>query len=239
MFIKICGVTELSDYAQITALGADAIGLNFVPSSKRYLSLDAARALVRSPEAAKAKTSSGRGVPVHAKLWGVFAGAELETIQQTIDEIGLDAVQLHGGESAEYARLVRQLGVRVVRVHALPVVGETAGPAVPPAVSSKTSGRLTPPRDPGEEIVMLDSMVNGASGGTGRTFDWAQVGASAGSSKILLAGGLTPDNVTAAIATVRPWGVDVSSGVAQADDPRRKDIDKVREFIARARAASH
>ncbi|MGH7144085.1 MAG: phosphoribosylanthranilate isomerase [Planctomycetota bacterium] len=270
MFVKICGITSAADWALAAEAGADAVGLNFVPTSKRFLSLAEARKLVRAQSgrqplsAASVETSSAEATGVEAaqeahgseatgaaaresdstgaadgtgrrrrqvELWGVFAGAELETVHQIIDEVGLDVVQLHGGESAEYARLVRQLGVRVVRVFSVEVegaAGQAAGPLALPDV------------DATEKIVMVDAAVAGRSGGTGRHFDWRRLAGlhgCPGGCRVLLAGGLTSENVTEAIATARPWGVDVAGGVCAANDPRRKDPAKVREFIARARAA--
>lgn len=224
MFVKICGVTDAQDFQMVTAAGADAIGLNFVPHSKRHITLDDAKQLIRNQSGRRRPADkAGKGREKNAELWGVFARAELEYVHQIIDEVGLDVVQLHGGESAEFVRLVRQLGVRVVRAHAV-AVEQPDAPLYPADLLDA------------EKFVMLDTAVNGQAGGTGRTFDWSRLGAKPlpGGRKLILAGGLTPDNVAAAIAATKPWGVDVAGGVCLPGNPRRKSSTLVHAFIARA-----
>lgn len=226
MFVKICGVTDAHDFQMITAAGADAIGLNFVPHSKRHLTIADAKQLIRSQSGRRTShQDAGKGRrEKHAELWGVFAQAELEYVHQVVDEVGLDVVQLHGGESAEFVRLVRQLGVRVVRVQPVDPAN-SAAPLYPADLLDA------------EKFVMLDTAVNGRAGGTGQTFDWRRLDTKPlpGGRKLILAGGLTPDNVARAVAEAKPWGVDVAGGVCLPDNPRRKSSALVKAFIAHAR----
>lgn len=146
---------------------------------------------------------------------GVFVDAPADEVQRHVGECGLDTVQLHGGESVEFCRNLAPLAV----VKAFRVRGpESMGPL-----------------QAWQEFPwLLDSYVEGALGGTGRTFNWdLAAGAVMQGRRVILAGGLTPANVAEAVARVRPWAVDVSSGVESA--PGRKDAAKVRAFIAAAK----
>jgi phosphoribosylanthranilate isomerase len=185
--VKICGVRTPSDARSSVLLGASAIGLNFIPSSKRRITTERAREIAR---AVRAHTS--------AKLLvvGVVADLDLEAMQALVRDAELGCLQLHGDETPE--ALV---------------------PLLPHAF--------------GGDHLLADAKVEGALGGTGATFDWSLVRDLATARKLTLAGGLTPDNVARAISEVRPWCVDVASGVESA--PGIKDLDAVRAFIDAAR----
>jgi phosphoribosylanthranilate isomerase len=155
-------------------------------------------------------------VPAHVKKVGVFVNEAVETVNRLAREVPLDLVQLHGAETPEFTRLVEVPVIKAVRVRgAIDVEHLRAYKA---------------------SAILLDTYVEGAHGGTGRTFDWdlARPVVRAGL-PVLLSGGLTPENVAEAVRRVQPWGVDVSSGVESR--PGRKDHDKVRAFIANAKGA--
>ena len=148
--------------------------------------------------------------------FGVFRDERPERVAEVVNKVGLKGAQLHGRESAGEVAYVRQ------RV-SLVIQGFAAGD---PAISMASEG----PAD----IVLLDA----PNPGSGRVFDWCEVSGALDSVRLLLAGGLTPDNVAEAIWRVRPWGVDVSTGVETAPGSGRKDPRKLRRFIQAARAAS-
>ena len=206
--IKICGVTQADDAARVAAAGADFIGLNFWPKSKRYLSPE------RAPLLASVVRSTGA-----AKLVGVFVDPDIEEIQAITAAVDLDIIQLHGDEDPDF---VKRVSLAVYR----PV-----WKAVPIA-SAKDIARLDvwP-----AEAILLDAPTPGR-GGAGTTFDWnlaREARERFPKIHFVLAGGLKPDNVGAAIQAVEPWAVDVASGVEAA--PGVKDADKLAAFIGAAR----
>ena len=148
--------------------------------------------------------------------FGVFRDERPERVAEVVNRVGLKGAQLHGRESAGEVAYVRQRVPLVIQ-------GFAAGD---PAISMASEG----PAD----IVLLDA----PNPGSGRVFDWCDVSGALDSVRLLLAGGLTPDNVAEAIWRVRPWGVDVSTGVETAPGSGRKDPRKLRRFIQAARAAS-
>jgi phosphoribosylanthranilate isomerase len=147
---------------------------------------------------------------------GVFRDERPERVAEIVNRVGLKGAQLHGRESAAEVVYVRQRVPLVIQ-------GFAAGD---PAISMASEG----PAD----VVLLDA----PNPGSGRVFDWCQVSGALDGVRLLLAGGLTPDNVAEAIRRVRPWGVDVSTGVETAPGSGRKDPRKLRRFIQAARAAS-
>jgi phosphoribosylanthranilate isomerase len=197
--VKICGVTRAEDALLAARLGADALGFNFWPGSKRHLAPAAARAIVRR-------------LPPYVTAVGVFVDAPREEILRAVDASGVTAVQLHGDESPELCASLPLPVVKAIRVadaHALALLA-----------SYEVAGFLLDAPGPGY-------------GGTGRTFDWSLAAEAAASVPVVLAGGLRPENVAEAIRAVRPWGVDVASGVESS--PGVKDEDRLRRFIAAAR----
>jgi phosphoribosylanthranilate isomerase len=200
MFVKICGVTTEEDALLAVAMGADAIGFNFVPSSPRFL------AVSRAADIAKR-------LPPEILTVGVFRDESRERVVDLTNQAGMRAAQLHGHENAADTRWVRER---------VPVVIK-AFPGGDPELAKASSYSA--------DIVMLDS----ASPGSGRVFDWSLAEGAPSGLRVLLAGGLTPENVAEAIDRVRPWGVDVASGVESA--PGVKDPTKVRRFISAAQEA--
>lgn len=201
--IKICGITRVDQAAAIAPL-VDFLGLNLWPRSKRHVPVERAVAL------AAAARHAGP-----ARLVGLFVDAEPDAITAAVAAVRFDAIQLHGAESpATAAALARTLGIPVWKaVAAQPGVAITGWP----------------------DAVVLDT-PSSERGGTGRTFDWSIARAARVASPevpLVLAGGLDPDNVAAAIAEVSPWAVDTASGVERA--PGDKDVERVRAFVAAVR----
>lgn len=153
------------------------------------------------------------GLPPFVQAVGLFVNAELDFVNETADRCRLDIVQLHGDESPAYCDGVRRRVMKAFRVRGLE--------SLAPMVGYRVAG------------FVLDAWSPNAYGGTGARFDWDCAIAAKEKGPIVLAGGLDPDNVAAAVAKVQPYGVDVSSGVELS--PGRKDPDKVRRFIRQAK----
>jgi phosphoribosylanthranilate isomerase len=201
LFIKICGVTSPEDAALAAGAGADAIGVNLWPGSKRYVPPAEARIVFDA-------------VPAGVLKVGVFVDATPEVVQRTMDELELDRAQLHGDERpTDFASLDPARVIRVVRV--------------------RDAASFAVERGWAPSMWLYDAFVDGY-GGAGVTAPWALI-AEAARRPCLLAGGLTPENVAAAVAAVRPDGVDVASGVER--HARAKDPGKLAAFIAAARGA--
>ncbi|HEX2676354.1 MAG TPA: phosphoribosylanthranilate isomerase, partial [Polyangiales bacterium] len=201
--VKICGVTSPEDARACVEAGADAIGINFVPSSPRCVSEARAQEIAAM-------------IPPHVVSVGVFVNLPGDEIARLQGSVGFRCVQLHGDEGPDELARFLPHAYKALRVRGRDVIAEVA--------------RF------GGEHVLLDAYVPGAAGGTGATFDWSIAAEVARHRKLTLAGGLTPDNVAAAVAAVRPFCVDVASGVESA--PGKKDLAKVAAFIARAKAAA-
>jgi phosphoribosylanthranilate isomerase len=213
--IKICGITTVDDALDAVAAGADAIGLNFYSNSKRFVDREAARRIALS-------------LPAGVTKVGVFVNSDVSEVSTTVEQIELDGIQLHGDEPPEMlAQLTRRVPViRAARCGEQGLAGVEAYLA-----ECGSRGRLP-------DAVLVDADAPWDYGGTGRLADWSLVARDRhllGDLPLILAGGLTPTNVAAAIAAIRPDGVDVSSGVEVR--PGRKDARLVGEFVAAARAA--
>jgi phosphoribosylanthranilate isomerase len=200
--VKICGITSPGDAELAVGAGADAIGVNLWPGSKRFVDDGTARDVLAA-------------VPEGILKVGVFVNAAPADVQARMTTLGLDRAQLHGDETpAEFAPFPAERLIRVVRVRDESSFAAADGWNVP--------------------LFLYDALVDGYGGG-GVTAPWALV-ARLARRPFLLAGGLTPDNVAAGIASVRPDGVDVASGVESA--PGRKDATRLGRFIEAARIAA-
>jgi len=199
VFVKICGTTSEEDALLAVAMGADAVGFVFAPSPRQITP-------TRAGDIAKR-------LPPEVITVGVFRDEAPARVVEIVNGSGLRGAQLHGHESAEQARWVRERVPFVIQ----------AFPAGDPAV-----GRAP---DHGVDAVMIDAPTPGS----GQVFDWSLADGVPDGMRLVLAGGLTPDNVAEAMARVHPWGVDVVSGVE--NSPGRKDARKLRAFIAAVRAA--
>ena len=213
--IKICGLTVAEDAALAAGLGVDYLGLNFWPGSKRRITIEQALPLA---DAARRENGS-------VALVGLFVDADIGDIVHTVRAVGLDAVQLHGDESGDtIAEIAARTGVPLWK--AVPVGG--------PADIDGLAGLF----ERGVDAVVLDAPSPGR-GGSGKLIDWDVARAAVErwpERRVVLAGGLSPDNVAGAVARVRPWAVDVASGVEAS--PGHKDPARVRAFVAAARAAA-
>jgi phosphoribosylanthranilate isomerase len=196
-------------FLKICGLTTEADAAHAAASGATALGVILASASPRRVTAERARDIV-RAVPPDVPVVGVFVDAPLGEIVATVAHSGLRYVQLHGDESEAYASALK-----------LPLL-RAAGVDV--ALDSWPTATL-----------LLDAVSSGARGGTGRRVDWGAASAIARRRKTVLAGGLTPDNVAEAIVTVRPFGVDVSSGVETS--PGRKDPDKVSQFLSNARKA--
>ncbi len=204
--IKVCGITNWTDARRAIEGGSDALGFNFYPRSPRYI------------EPAQARRIAAR-LPKGVAAVGVFVNEPLEVIERIARQVGLDYVQLHGDESPE---IVAGVAKRIPAIKAIRVAPGFR------AASLQKYCRAT--------AFLLDGFHPRLRGGTGRTVDWSLARRAGRYGPIVLAGGLRPDNVAAAIRSARPAAVDVSSGVESA--PGRKDKVKLREFIEAALSAS-
>ena len=211
MIIKICGVTTLEDSLAAVEAGADMLGFNFYPPSSRYLPQAVCREIV---DALKRRSISTIRV-------GVFVNASLHEIDRIMAACSLDLAQLSGNEPAEH----------------LQFLGDRAFKALRPASSSELNEiiRVYPERAH-PPAWLVDANHPGSYGGSGQKADWQLAAGLAAQAPILLAGGLTPENITAAVTQVRPWGVDVASGVESS--PGRKDRQKMIDFIQAAHWAA-
>ncbi len=210
--VKICGITQSEQAHQIVELGADAIGINFWPKSKRFIEFDDAQVWLDE--------LSNKVIRI-----GVFVNADHDLIARMLESSTIDYAQLHGDESPEEVDSLLQKGLPVYK-----------------ALGIKDTADLDKiDRYPGE-FILLDAYAPSEYGGTGKAFDWnlgrLAVERFADQKKIILAGGLTPDNVAEAIQQVRPFAIDTASGV-ESGTPGIKDLDKVRQFINAAREDNH
>src|SRR5258706_2845645 len=200
--IKICGITNEDDALFCAECGADFLGFIFVPASPRYVEPE------KAGEIAARLRESG-----HApKLVGVFQDASADYIREICSVVGLDVVQLHGGESEDE---ISALGIPAIKtLH----VSET----LPDAHATPTAAWL-----------LFDTYDVQRSGGTGKRFEWSLIATYDRSKPFFLSGGLNPDNVVAAISLVRPDAIDVASGVEAS--PGVKDHANVARLFERVR----
>ncbi len=205
--VKICGITSAEDAAVAVEAGADALGFVFYRKSPRYIEPLVAKQIIM-------------GLPPLVTAVGVFVDEEQQVVRSLMDDCGLALAQLHGQESAVYCQ---ELGRPVLK--ALRVKDRSSFLAL-----AEFQGRA------GVRGFVLDAFSDQAYGGTGQVIDWELAAEVARAAHILLAGGLTPDNVATAIQSVQPYGVDVSSGVER--EPGKKDHEKVRAFIRAVRVVS-
>lgn len=202
MRVKICGITNVHDALAAADCGADAVGFVLYPSSPRYIDVKTVKNIISQ-------------LPPFVTTVGVFADTEEREIRSTVEECGLDVMQLQGDEPADFCR---RLGGRVIKAI---------------RIRDKFSlNRMIPYK---VRAFVLDTYREGQLGGTGETFDWSLAVEAKKFGKIILAGGLTPENIRQAIEQVRPYGVDVSSGVEERLG--KKDHSKLKRFIETAKQA--
>ena len=198
--VKICGITRLEDALAAARLGADALGFNFWPGSRRFIAPAEARRIIRA-------------LPPLLTTVGVFVDPTHDEAVAAAAISGVQVLQLHGDESPEACRAFQLPVIKGLRV---------AGPEALAGLD----------RFAGLAGLLLDAASPGY-GGSGLTFDWTIARQAAARFPLLLAGGLTPDNVGEAVRAVRPWAVDVASGVESS--PGVKDPTQLARFIQRAK----
>lgn len=215
MKVKICGIKTYDDAMAIIEAGADMIGFNFYPPSKRYITPgDCMRLIVRLETAL-------RGDMARVMLIGLFVNAERNNMYAIFRDCHLDMIQLSGDESPEVLDFLGERAFKALRPGSLEEFNETVRQY---------------PRRTMAPAWLIDSYQPGRYGGSGLTGDWDLASQLAQHAPILLAGGLRPENVAEAIRQVNPWGVDVASGVES--EPGVKDQEKVKAFIQAARSAT-
>lgn len=223
--VKICGITCPEDARAAADVGAHAIGINFHPPAKVYIAPYQAAAVAMA-----ARENEENQLAVVA----VFVNPERSVVEEAMDACAPDVLQFHGEESPKFCRQFDTPYIKVCRPR------------------TKQEARLTGMQHTSAAAVLLDSYSRDARGGTGKVFDWRLIpredfvppdlmphpsGDPPPRRKpeprphLILAGGLTPENVRDAVLQVRPWAVDVSSGVAHSGDIRRKDGSKMRDFV--------
>jgi len=208
--VKICGIKDETRALAAVEAGADFIGLVFAPSKRRIIPAEA-----RDIASAVKKSSDT------TKVVGVFVNAPASDVNKLADFCALDWVQLSGDESWEYCCEIFKPVIKTIRV------GQQSSEELCSDLSA--GSKLLHPKN---FIALLDSLVAGQYGGTGESFDWSLAQQVAKGFPVIIAGGLDPKNVAQVIETVRPWGVDVSSGV---ETRGIKDITKIGTFIEAVR----
>ncbi len=201
MRVKMCGMKTLAAARAAEAAGADYIGFIFAKGSRRYITPEAAREIVR--EMSRVKTV------------GVFVDAPMNEVNEIAAFVGLDYVQLHGHESAEAARQAEHPVIKAYRY------GDDFGVEEANAYPA--------------EIILVDSYVRGAAGGTGTVFPWEEAAQEIARVRkpVLIAGGITAENAGKAMAMFRPFGLDVSGGI---EENGAKSEAKIRAFMEAVRA---
>jgi phosphoribosylanthranilate isomerase len=205
--VKVCGITNAEDARAAVDAGADALGFIFYEKSPRYILPAVAAGIIAD-------------LPPLIMPVGVFVNEGLAAVRSIMDACGLALAQLHGDENASYCRDLSRPAMKALRLKdraSMLAVAEYQGRG-------------------GVRGFILDRFSEDAYGGTGQLTDWRLAAEIAKSTRVLLAGGLTPDNVAEAIRTVRPYGVDVSSGVEAA--PGKKDHTKIVAFLDAVRVVS-
>lgn len=205
--VKVCGITNAEDALAAVEAGADALGFIFYEKSPRYVVPAVAGAIIAE-------------LPPLVTPVGVFVNEGVAAVRSIMDTCGLTLAQLHGDEHASYCRELWRPSMKAIQL-------KDRGSLL---AMAEYQGRG------GVRGFVLDTFSELVYGGTGQVTDWSLAAEAAKSTPILLAGGLTPDNVVEAIRTVHPYGVDVSSGVESA--PGKKDHAKLRAFIDAVRVVS-
>ena len=201
VFVKICGITSLDDALACVDAGADALGFNFWPQSKRHIAVERAGAIAKR-------------VPAHVRTVGVFVNPSQSDVERAFAAGAIDLAQLHGDETPEFCRRFAGRYVKALRL-----------------VDESTLQRFA---DYSCDLFLVDADSEGY-GGSGQRADVELARRAAASRRVILAGGLTPENVAEAVAVVRPYGVDVAGGVER--EPGVKDWMKVAAFVKAAKEA--
>ncbi len=204
MRVKICGITQIMQGQKIAALGADSIGFICVEQSPRYLTPDKISAIAEH-------------LPLKTDKVGVFANHSVAEITAVVMEAKLTTIQLHGVESPDFCLQLRQaIAPKIEVIKAF-------------RIKSATCLAATAAYTDCVDTLLLDAYHPQLLGGTGKTIDWQDLAAFQPALPWMLAGGLTPDNVTEALSRLKPDGIDLSSGVERS--PGDKDLNKVAQLF--------
>ena len=209
--VKICGLRDAMHALAAADAGADMLGFVFVDGVRRQLQPHQGTDIIAEYRAAR-----GPGGP---RLVGLFRNQSVAWVNGVVQKLGLDLAQLCGDETQEYAEQLSVPAIKRVPVR--------------PGADTDTLAEQVTQALSGHEMAVLDRYDPDAPGGTGKTFDWAVAKGVAQINGVLLAGGLNPGNVADAVRLIRPWGVDVSSGVETGGE---KDPAKIRAFVQAARS---
>jgi phosphoribosylanthranilate isomerase len=204
LWIKICGITSVEDALVALDAGADAVGVNFVSSSKRFVDVSVGRAVLEA-------------VGEDMEVVAVVADRSTAELAELRERTGIAWLQFHGNETDDALRAALPYAYKAVRIAT--------------AADVERAGTV-----PGDRV-LADARVHGSLGGTGARFDWTLVTKLSAERPLVLAGGLDAENVAEAVRLVRPFGVDVASGV-EGSNPRKKDPERVRSFVQEARKAA-
>jgi phosphoribosylanthranilate isomerase len=205
--VKICGVTRLADAELAAELGAWAVGMVFYAGSRRRCTLAEAEAI-------------GAALRRRVELAGVFVNAPLEEVARVSERVGLTLVQLHGEEGPAFcAEVARRTGARTIK-----------------AASVKGMFTVRDLERFHTDFHLVDGYTPGLRGGTGERFDWSLLAARRSKLPLIVGGGLDAEHVSAAIATIHPFAVDVASGVEA--EPGIKDPERMRDFFEAAEAVA-
>lgn len=214
VFVKVCGITNVEDARAAVDAGADMLGFNFYRPSPRFIEPETAREIIAAVRA------EGRSEHARVIMLGVFVNEPVGDVVRIAELNDLDGIQLHGDETTEYCRELKQHAPQRFAVKVVHTNGTVDVPAL---------------RSYGADAFMLDAYDPKLRGGTGRTADWTLAREAAQKlPRLFLAGGLGPENVAEAIAAVRPYAVDACSALELS--PGKKDHARVREFVAAVRA---
>lgn len=208
--IKICGIKTLKDALAAIDAGADYLGFNFYPKSVRFIERETC---------AEITTVLKREHP-KIKLVGVFVNSSVDEVKNILETCSLDLAQLHGDETPEMLASFNGKAFKAIRLSASISVDESVYPFLKSALP----------------VFLIDAAVKGLYGGSGVTADWSAAAELAKKYPLLLAGGLTPENVAEAVGRVKPWGVDVASGVESAAG--EKDASKMKAFVRAVQSES-
>jgi phosphoribosylanthranilate isomerase len=211
---KICGLSEIQHALAAAEAGADFLGLVFAPS-RRWVSAQKALQIIKAIHSLRP----------HPDIVGVFANSTTEEVNRIADHCNLDWVQLSGDETWDYCQQIERPIIKTVHVSSTKTPEEV--------VSEIAMGYQLLPRQ--DFVCLLDSKVGNDYGGTGHTFNWQLAKEVSSRFSVIIAGGLTPDNVGQLVKEVQPWGVDVSTGI---ETDGRKDVVKITAFIRVVRTES-
>ena len=207
--VKFCGITSIEDRDGAVNSGADAIGLVFFKDSPRFVTLEMAEIITKD-------------IPPFVSAVGIFVNEDLKFIEECVERCGLNAVQIHGDEDVKYCLRFKGLNLKGVKLIKSIRVKDRESLAVIENCSS--------------DAIILDAYKKGLYGGTGEGFDPSlAIIAKEYGRHIIISGGLSPNNVCKIIKEVKPYGVDVSSGIESS--PGKKNIELMERFVEQVRQA--